>query len=187
MASVACLTKETSSTLYLDPGGTVTWSVLDRNVRSGGAEELEYLNAIVRDDHGVTRAFRKLGALEVSTQVLRSIRPYSVLAEGRFSGIDILGQRLLDACGLRGLSTLRQHPDGSTTWILVVHADEQASADDSVGIGDDQTKIVLTRGRFLSAEGFVIAGDEATFPSDSPEPEEGTPITLSLTWTAREE
>ncbi|OFW20330.1 MAG: hypothetical protein A3H97_20540 [Acidobacteria bacterium RIFCSPLOWO2_02_FULL_65_29] len=197
-ASAACLTKETSNHVYLDPDGALTWSILHRNVSSddNGREALDYLSAALRDDHGVTRAFRKLEPLEVSTTVLRAERPYSVLAEARFAGIDFVGQRILDLAQTRGTSTLRRNGDGSVTWMLVVddiESDNDGLFDTLNDIDDlfDTFTIVLTEGRFLAAQGFKIAADEATILDDdesdeSAEHKEGEPIVISLTWTTRD-
>lgn len=185
-ASVACLTKETSNTLYLDPDGAVTWSILHRNVRSDGAEELEYFSAVLRDDLGVTRGFRNLDAREVSTRILRAVRPYSVLTEARFAGIDFLGQRILDRLRARGTSTIGRNADGSLTWRLVVDGmfsePSDADADNFEDLVDGHLTIVLTEGRFLAAEGFKISADEAVMiePEDD---EMSAPFVISLTWT----
>ena len=89
-ASAACLVKETSNTLYLDSDGAVTWSILDRNVRSGDDDERTYFSAVQPDEHDVARGFRNLDARDVSTTILRAVRPYSVLTEARFAGLDPL-------------------------------------------------------------------------------------------------
>lgn len=189
-ASVACLTKETSNTLYLDPDGAVTWSILHRNVRSGDEEELEYFSAVVRDDHGVARSFRKLDG-DVTTTVLRAVRPYSVLTEARFAGIDFLGQRILDRFGARGTSTIGHNPDGSLTWRLVLDGmfsePSEAGLEHVEDIFDGDLKIVLTEGRFLAAKRFTITGDEAVMiePEEPEGDQTSAPFVISLTWTTR--
>jgi hypothetical protein len=188
-ASVACLTKETSNTLYLDPDGAVTWSILHRNVRSGDVEELEYFSAVVRDDHGVARWFRKLDG-DVATTILRAVRPYSVLTEARFAGIDFLGQRILDSFGARGTSTIGRNPDGSVTWRLVLDMSSEPAehnVEHVEDLFDGDLKLVLTEGRFLAAEGFTIAGDEAVMaePEEADDEQPNVPFVISLTWTTR--
>ena len=67
--STGCLLKETSHTLYLRPDGAVTWSVLERDIRSDEAdpdkrrsEEEAYLAAVAAGEHDVAKALDVLGA-----------------------------------------------------------------------------------------------------------------------------
>jgi hypothetical protein len=195
-ASAACLVKETSNTLYLDGDGAVTWSILDRNVRSGDDDERTYFSAVQRDEHDVARGFRNLDARDVSTTILRAVRPYSVLTEARFAGLDLLGQVFLDRLRARGASTMVRNADGSVTWRLVVEGMFSEPSDDEVDnvaavFAGDRVKVILTEGRFVAAEGFKFGGDEAVLiidddTDDEPDDDhEMFPLVISLTWTLR--
>jgi hypothetical protein len=195
-ASAACLVKETSNTLYLDGDGAVTWSILDRNVRSGDDDERTYFSAVQRDEHDVARGFRNLDARDVSTTILRAVRPYSVLTEARFAGLDLLGQVFLDRLRARGTSTMVRNADGSVTWRLVVEGMFSEPSDDEVDnvaavFAGDRVKVILTEGRFVAAEGFTFDGDEAVLITDNDtddatdDDHETFPLVVSLTWTLR--
>ena len=191
-ASPACLVKETSNTLYLDGDASVTWSILDRNVRSGDDDERTYFSAVQRDEHDVARGFRTLNARDVSTTILRAVRPYSVLTEARFAGLDLLGQVILDRLRARGTSTMVRNADGSVTWRLAVEGMLSEPSDDEVDsvsgvFAGDRVTVILTEGRFLAAEGFKISGDEAVLitDDDTDDDHEMFPLVVSLTWTLR--
>jgi hypothetical protein len=190
-ASAACLVKETSNTLYLDGDGSVTWSILDRNVRSGDDDERMYFSAVQRDEHDVARGFRTLNARDVSTTILRAVRPYSVLTEARFAGLDLLGQVILDRLRARGTSTMVRNADGSVTWRLAVEGMFSEPSHDEVDsvsgvFAGDRVTVILTEGQFLAAEGFKISGDEAVLiTDDETDDHEVFPLVVSLTWTLR--
>jgi hypothetical protein len=192
LASAACLVKETSNTLYLDGDGAVTWSILDRNVRSDDDDERTYFTAVQCDEHDVARGFRNLDGRDVSTTILRAVRPYSVLTEARFAGLDLLGQVILDRLRARGTSTMVRNADGSLTWRLVVEGMFSEPSDDEVdkiagAFAGDRLTVILTEGRFLAAEGFKFDGDEAVLITDdeTADDHEMFPLVVSLTWTLR--
>jgi hypothetical protein len=191
-ASAACLVKDTSNTLYLEGDGSVTWSILDRNVRSGDDDERTYFSAVQRDEHDVARGFRTLNARDVSTTILRAVRPYSVLTEARFAGLDLLGQVILDRLRARGTSTMVRNADGSVTWRLVVEGMFSEPSDDEIDnvagvFAGDRMTVILTEGHFLAGEGFKISGDEAVLTTDdeTEDDHEMFPLVVSLTWTLR--
>ena len=97
LVMTGCLVKDTTHTLYLDPGGAVTWMVLERDIRSDeeeraprDEEEREYLDAFARGEHGVALALRRLDG-DVRTTMLRAERPYTTMTEARFDSIAELG------------------------------------------------------------------------------------------------
>ena len=69
-----CLQREVTETWYLDPSGAVTWSVIERDVRSDAQtaldrqnEEAAYWMAVQRDDHPVGRGMRLLDPVAIRT------------------------------------------------------------------------------------------------------------------------
>lgn len=202
LAGAACLQKDTSSTIYLRQDGSLDWIVVDRNVRSDATEdatraheEAEYMDAVVRDEHGVAVAFRVLGATSVRTEVHRATRPYSVSVEGTFDSLASMVAQPLAACSVP-YDTAITRTNGVTTWTLkadLAHNDGQLSPEgcdkafeglvDALGV-----VIVLESGRFTNAVGFTVQHeDRAVFDEHATDREvldrtDGW-LQLSLSWT----
>src|SRR6266852_1993741 len=88
--TAGCLTKETNQTIYLEPDGTVTWTVLEKDVRSDREkaedrtrEEAEYFSAASVARHPVALAFASLEPISVRTTLLRAVPPYAVFVDAR--------------------------------------------------------------------------------------------------------
>jgi hypothetical protein len=198
-AAGGCLQRDVTETWYVDGSGAVTWVVSEQNVRSDAraaldrrTEEGEYWLAVQQDRHGMLEGLRELRADKIRTVVLRAESPYSVQTEGRFTGLDILGQRLIAAVGVTGTSVVRRNQTG-WEWTLVLRDPTalDATGEPSTGISDlvndlDHLKVVLTAGRFDGAEGFSLSNDGriATFDYKQSNGNDSDPvITLKLTWT----
>lgn len=200
LTTVGCLIKDVTQTWYIDPAGAVTWVVLEKDVRSDAnapadriAEEGTYWTAVQQNSHPMAVGFRELGASRPRTVVLRGEVPYSVQTEGRFDGLDVLGQRLIAGVGAAGSSVITRN--GTTwEWTMIVRDPkaEGATVEPSEGIKAltehmDELKVVLIAGRFESAQGFSISNDgrAATWvesESKSKQDEENPTITLKLRW-----
>jgi hypothetical protein len=195
-----CLVFDRIDTVYLEPGGTVTWSVMHKDVRSDAAsapdrqdEEVPYLLAVQAQSHDLARGFGQLTPLDVRTRILRAIAPFTVTTEARFPSLAVLGQRLIDRFGFAGTSRVETGATG-TRWILTVRepASSQGSMEDDGALSAlvpdlDHLVIVLISGRFVDAQGFSVSNDGrvARFvgdPSFESKIEKGAEIVVSLTW-----
>ena len=200
IAAAGCLQRDVTETWYVDGNGAVTWVVNEQNVRSDSqspvdrrTEEGEYWLAVQQDRHGIVEGLRELRGERIRTVVLRAESPYAVQTEGKFSGLDILGQRLIAAIGATGTSVVRRNQAG-WEWTLTVRDPSalDATGEPSTGVSDlldglDHLKVFLVAGRFDAAEGFSLSKDgrvaafdyKAFENKDSEQPA----ITLRLSWT----
>jgi hypothetical protein len=194
----ACLQREVAETWYLDPGGQVTWTVVERDVRSDAQaafdrqnEEAAYWAAVEREDHPIARGLRLLDPLRLRTTSLRRDAPFTVMTEARFGSLEHLGRRLIERAGWSGTSVLTR-VDGASEWTLTIRDPNTAGGSDHVDedlaalIGDlDQLRVVLTSGRFEDATGFTLAPDRrvATVAlADPGDGKEAPAIVLRLKW-----
>ena len=201
LGATACLQKDTTGTIYLNPDGSFDWVVLEQNVRSDArdgaertTEEGAYLTSIAEDRHAVAESFRALGGRDVQTQRIRESRPWMTLVSARFDDLGAAWSPLLSACGIpHGTRTTSQ--GGVTTWDFwadlrpdVVDAAPDHCAEPVEGLFDAMdSAIVLTAGHFEQAVGFVLDGpDRATLPDSVTDDETlaktGGRLVLSLSW-----
>jgi hypothetical protein len=193
-----CLVKDTTETIYLEPDGSVTWTVLERDVRSDekaatarARENAEYISAVTAERHPIALAFSRLGPADVRTQVLRADRPYTVLTIARFARLDVVMERFAEAVGGAATSVLDRH-DGVVTWTWTVGDDEGAPAREqnegvqALGDSFEQCRFVLSAGSFVGAEGFELSDDKRVATLRIPDKSSGTsattPLRFSLTW-----
>jgi hypothetical protein len=194
-----CLIQDTTQTIYLEPDGSVTWSVLQRNVRSDEKrlddrlrEEGRFITDATAERHPIKLAFLRLNATDVRSLIVRAARPYTVLTEARFPQLDTLMEQFASAGGGRATSRLDRH-DGVISWTLAVSDDDGPPVRDgdkiinALGDSFDGCRFVLTAGRFISADGFELSDDKriATLrvPNDRPTASPGATLRFSLTWT----
>jgi hypothetical protein len=197
-----CLVKEVTQTVCLEPGGAVTWIVLEKDVRSEEdsaqkrvREEADYFNAALTGRHPAAMGLSQLAPLDVRTTILRDRRPYAVLTEARFARFETLMETLASNLGREATSTLEQH-DGVVTWTLTVQSDSASStaAEDLGPLIEllDHGEVVLATGHFTRAVGFDLSHDKraATFhiPEDAVHENASQTgrVVFSLTWTEDE-
>ena len=194
-----CLVKDVTETWYLAEDGSVTWVVMEKDVRSDAqaaadrqSEEQSYYDAVRREDHPVARGLRALDAAKLRTRILRSELPYTVVTEGRFANLEVLGQRMIAATGLAGTSVLVR--DGAAwEWTLSVrdpHAENTKPNEDVTALmGElDKLQVVLATGHFESAQVFSISSDRrvATFDEDQiKDADENAVVVLRLRWIVK--
>ena len=188
-----CLRKEVRQTIYLSPSG-VTWSVIEAEVRSDETapaqrltEEQDYFLAAGAGDHPVARAFRRLGAQSVRTTWLRRERPYSVMTDARFSDLRQLALAIVrDAHATGDASLVQTGCRTSFTARIDLDPAPAASGDDTALdalLSDlDTYRVVLTEGRFVSADGFTILDDGAIAIPDAKKTADNGVLTLGLAW-----
>jgi hypothetical protein len=198
MVTTGCLVKDDIATWYLESNGTVTWSVLEKDVHSDAEAELDrnneeanYLASVRSLDHAMARGFAQLQPIEIKTRILRASAPFSVATDARFANLGKLGQELIWRLGLAGTSVLTHGPDGET-WIFAVrdpHAPAGSARPDedltAVAGSLDGLKVVLVDGRLIAAEGFQVSPDHRTatlLKWDDDAFRGDAMLTLKLTW-----
>jgi hypothetical protein len=202
--NAACLVKDTTAALCLEPDGAVRWTVIEHNIHATGdtpadrqREEEAFMALVAADQHPNAVAFRALGGLDVRTEVVSSRWPFAVLTEARFPDVARLLQQLFDRAGeIRGQSVL-ERSGSRTTWKITVDYDpdaEQPAADNGDEfptslLGDDAPVLFMRHGQFVDAVGFEISDDgRVAKPKDlshrdwDKEPR----LVLSLSWVAAE-
>ena len=203
LMTTACLVKDTTQTIYLEPDGSVTWTVLQKDVRSDSQkaedrarEEGEFVTAVRAERHPVALAFGRLDPMSVRTHVLRAEWPYAVLTQARFARLDWL---MAQWVGVQGTSTLERQ-DGTTRWDLTVNPESDSSAskdkeeagDDALSDSFEHCRFVLVAGRFTSAVGFELSSDGRVATIQFPDHQESDdtasakPLHFSLIWTDTE-
>lgn len=196
-ATAACIKRESVSTWYIDPNGAVTWSILERDVRSDAGTRAERLN---EEDMFITAAKSRLhpagtglmrvGGSGVKTTVVHDKAPFVVLTEAQFPGLDQLARRFLGAFRLVGTSFVTRDGD-AWVWTLTIEGESEAVEDDQAAIEleallADKLQVALREGHFTKAEGFSIGseGRIATLQGNvfDIDLKSSGPATLKLVW-----
>jgi hypothetical protein len=202
LTTVACLVKETSHTIYLKPDGSLTWVVLERNVRSLAdkpeqrlVQENGYLQSFHAGQHPTKLAFEALYCDRYASQLLREQRPFAVWSEADFSSMAQLARDLMAKLSLPGQVSMWQE-DEVMHWQLEVFTDQVSEdyepEDESVlALVDDAEsyQIRLTHGQFVAARGFRLDEDDTVaMPVELTEEEiaaNDNVARYSLSWTVR--
>ena len=198
LASVGCIEKEVDHTLYLDPDGAVTWVVLEREIRSTSKdpreraeEEQEVLDLWAKNEHPMAIALGELHPLSLDCQLVRAERPFMIVTSARFPQVDDALQGLYGEMGVRNEATLERSAEKTRMeWKLWTGEIDDEEVEVFEASLTEELKFVLTRGRFLEAEGFEISSDGSVAVIEFDEEiaaDESEILTLSLTWTAQEE
>jgi hypothetical protein len=192
-----CLLKETTHTLYLDADGSLTWQVLERDIRSDesdpeerAAEEREYLELFSLGRHDVAEGLRVLGPDSLDSLMLHDKRPYTTMTTAHFPAVDAMAREFLYRLGVSG--TVDYETSGGehrlTVCIDVTEDDADPPGEgEAVALAADREsyRIFLTDGVFTEAEGFELedGGRSATIAEvDEEELEEGGTLVLRLVW-----
>ncbi|TAK16777.1 MAG: hypothetical protein EPO35_04615 [Acidobacteria bacterium] len=197
MLASACIKEENTVTLYLDPNGQVTWSIFEKNVRSDEkdrdqrqTEEQAFIVAARVHQHPAMTGLQRLGASNIKDTILQDKPPFSVMTEGRFSSLELLGRRLLNVYGMTGTSVVSR--DGEKwIWTLTFEYVPKDPASDQdaaelVALLGDKLHVALREGEFIEADGFSINDDKrlAELSGDLIEPRDrdDPPRILKLVW-----
>ena len=190
-ASGACLQSRTSHVLYLSPSGAVTWTVYDHDVHSDEAnrskraqEEADFLRAIQNRTHGPLLDLEALGGRNATTELTRTERPWDAVTTAQFDRIDTLFAAVFRELGIRGRASLSSDAGRSTLHVQWTE-DEPVSEETPVlelVEALDAYRVVLTQGRFVAAEGFIITPDGRTATLAWQTPSLESEQYLSLTW-----
>jgi hypothetical protein len=201
--AAGCLEIQGEHTLYLEPDGAVTWSVLQEEIRfdaedpeARSREKRAFLKSVAAATHPAAVALALLHPATLEGRVLREETPQTVLTEARFPGIDRVYQNLFDLYRVPASAVLDVGKNRSrlavSFWLDGSESGdhiEDASEEILLALLLD-CRIVLTEGEFVAASGFeILDGGKVAKPLeiDTEEAEEnGTPIVLSLTWKTDE-
>ena len=177
LLAAGCLIKTTNHTFYLESDGTVTWSILEADVRSDEKnrkerwdEEAAFLDRIREGEYAPYLVLDYLDAFSIDSRFLRRHRPYTLLSEGRFSSIDSLIRTAFDATGLPANVELDEQDGWSRLMVTVdVWALEEMEENGGwpeetpfteafwdVLMDADEIQFLLAEGKFVDAMNFSI-------------------------------
>jgi hypothetical protein len=199
-----CLVRDVKQTVYVEPDGSATWTVLEDRVRSDGQtptarepEERDYFDAVQAGRHEAALALAKLDPLSLRTVMLRTDRPYAALIEARFARFDELmaavALNLVD--GARADSAFDRQR-GVVTWTFTVSLEPRTTSEtqDLSPLTDffSGGTVLLAHGHFTNAVGFDLSADKRAATAhimdvlleDASRPE---PFRFTLTWTEGEQ
>jgi hypothetical protein len=176
LMAVGCLTHEARHVFYVDPDGSVTWTVLQEEVRSDASdrrerdrEEEAWQDAVRCGEHPVAKALSRLGPRWVESRFVRDRSPYTVVTEARFDSLATALERFLRGLGLEATAELWFEED-LTHLRFSFSEPEQEEADDGRGGAEEHLdalledveryRFVLTGGKFVAAEGFRLEANE---------------------------
>ena len=193
LASSGCLVSKTSHVLYLSPSGAVTWTIHDRDVHSDAAqrsqraqEESDFLRAIQNRTHGPLLALEAIGGRNAASELVRTERPWDAVTTAQFDRIDGLFDSLLRELGVQGRASLISA--GGLTTLRVQWREEDPGVEESPALELieflETSRVVLTEGRFVAAEGFIVSQDGREASLDE---RASAGRRVSLTWIAERE
>jgi hypothetical protein len=195
-AAAACIQEDSTVTLYVDPTGPVTWSILERNVRSDAkdrgerqTEESQFIVAARVHQHPAMTGLRRLAASDVKDSILQDKPPYSVMTEGHFRNLEEMGRRLFVAYGMTGTSVVTRDDD-KWIWTLTFEFVPKEFGDQDTAelaaLTGGKVHVALREGEFIEADGFTINDDKrlAELSGDLIEPRDHNdpPKILKLVW-----
>lgn len=169
VAAAACIQEENSVTIYLDANGEVTWSILEKNIRSDEhdrdarqTEEQSFIVTARVHQHPAMTGLMRLAATDIKDTILRDKAPFSVLTEGHFRNLEEMGRRLFIPYGLTGTSVISRD-DEKFVWTLSINdIREDLSNQDTAeltALFGDRLVVALREGEFVEADGFTISDD----------------------------
>lgn len=168
-AAAACIQEDNTVTWFLDPNGQVTWSILERNIRSDAkgrderaAEESQFIVAARVHQHPAMTGLQRLSATDLKDTILQDKPPYSVMTEGHFRNLEEMGRRLFVTYGIKGTSVVTRDSE-KWIWTLTIEVmpkdvSEQDTAELTAILGT-KLHVALREGEFVEAEGFAINED----------------------------
>jgi hypothetical protein len=186
-AGAGCIEKDTRSVIYLGSDGSLTWTVLETDVRSDSEkpadrvqEEADYRQTMLSNPTPLVLFFESLGGRQVSRTVLKDTAPFEVHTSARFDRLDVLFERVCAAASYVCVAEMTS--DGGRTTLTVEMVGElegPGPEPDALNDALGTLKFVLAEGRFVEASGFVLSGRTATTDDKAAD---GDPIRLTLTW-----
>jgi hypothetical protein len=191
VVGTGCIEKETRSVMYLDPSGSVTWSISESDIHSNGEtpearakEEANYREELLASPAPLSEDLGSLGGYAIVRTVLKSQAPFEVHTIARFDRIDVLFQRICDEGGYLCVSRLSSEGNETTLTVEVRGEIEPGTDKDKDGPLTDLLtglKIVCVEGHFVRASGFTLQDDRTAILADTSGPDDQ--VVLTLTWT----
>ena len=169
LLSSACIQEDNIVTWFLDPNGQVTWSILERNVRSDSktrderqTEESQFIIAARVHQHPAMTGLQRLAASDIKDSILQDKPPYTVMTEGQFRNLEEMGRRLFLAYRIKGTSVV-SHDREKWIWTLTIESvpkemSDQDTAELTALVGT-KLHVALREGEFVEATGFTINED----------------------------
>ncbi len=195
LTSAACLTKETRSTVYVEDDGSVTWTILETDVRSDSTSPVEarqeedgYLAEHEGGRSRLAAALTAVGGRDTRVFLLHSRAPFEAHASARFDSLESV---VTGYCAARRwvCSSNMERDGGKTTWTWTVvmedGADDAEDDDESLDALDEAVsnlRICLGSSRFLAATGFKLDGDRVATIDPDEDVDGQERYTFSLTW-----
>ncbi|MBN2433515.1 MAG: hypothetical protein JXQ27_18750 [Acidobacteria bacterium] len=196
--AAGCMVKDTRHTLYLEPDGAVTWTILETDVHWAGAAEEQsaaeeaYVVDFYCAEHMAWQALDLLEPQDLESRLLRDRPPFAGWFSARYGAVDVLLRRLLELARVPG--DVHRWADAAGSHLAVELWPDQAGDVDEdteqrlLALVDDleDYRLVLTAGRFTAAEGFRL--EENGRVARPMEPDEaqvaaaGGLVRLQLTW-----
>ena len=195
-ASIGCLEKDTTQTIYIERDGSVTWEVVEREVYSSAdkkedrlREENEYLRLAVAGCPDIVEGLTEIGGTDVHSELLRDRRPFSLRATARFQDLEHALRGLFEAAEIG--AEVRLESDGARRILTIVPVDIEPVNDDEGPVFElfrsDDFRFVMADGEFEEAEGFTIEEQgRVAIWSDESDATEDPPTRMRLVWTLHE-
>ncbi len=196
VASIGCLEKTTTQTIYIEGDGSVTWVVLESDVYSSAdnkedrlREENEYLRRALAGRPDIVEGLTEIGGADVRAELLRDRRPFSLRATARFQDLEHAFAGFFQAAGI-GAEVRLQTDDGRHVLTIVPIDIEPVDEDEDPVFElfrSDDFRFIVTDGEFQEAVGFSIEeqGRVAIWTDDADVTGE-TPTEMRLVWTTHE-
>jgi len=202
--TVGCFDIQGKHTVYLEPDGTVTWTVLEEEIRHDGETPEArrraadaFLDLVAANRHDAAVSLAALHPSSLNTRILREEAPQAILTEAHFPGIDRLHQNLFDLYRILATAELEIDEERGRLeiWVWPAPEDVEEPPDreelermSAILLGLlAECRIILTEGKFVDAVGFEIEPDgKVAVPTGDDggeeEDEEYMPVVLSLSW-----
>ena len=188
LSAAACIQQETRSVMYLGPDGSVTWSILEGDVRSDAAtpaeragEEEDYRREMLADPTPLVTWLDSLGGRAIVRTVLKDTVPFETHTSARFDRLDALLASICQTVGAQCVGTLTT--DGRRTRMTVEEISEADAGPDTdlrtVTSAIDGLRLVLGEGTFVEAVGFKIEDGRTAVLEDDVDT---GPVRLVLAW-----
>lgn len=189
LAGGACIQKEARNVMYLQPDGSLTWTIFESDVRSDAerpsdraSEEADYRRQMLANPTPLVALFESLGGRQASRTIVKDTAPFEVHTSATFDRIDALLERF---CAAASRFCVARVADEGRRRVLTLEMqgelDPPAPEQDALADALDNLRIVLAEGRFVDASGFVL-DNERTARLDEKAVDGDAPVTLRLAW-----
>jgi hypothetical protein len=191
IVGTGCIERQTRSVMYLDPSGSVTWSITESDVHSNAdtpadrvREEAGYRDTMLANPSPLAEELDSLGGHSIVRTVLKDQVPFEVHTLARFDRIDVLFENFCEKAGYLCVSRLSSEGDRTTLTVEIRGEIESGPGEDKLGPlapAFTELKIVCVAGRFVAGTGFTFEGDRTATLADADGPDDE--VVLTLTWT----